>query len=199
MERRSSMTTATPRSDDGGDGGGAAGGYGIGALELNDAWPKGGNGWKGYHYENAELDGPSTPVGTSSSRSGRPPSSQPCKIDAVEQPFINLWAATRYWFISDNIPQFLSTPARAWAATTRRLKPWFASRNIRHTVVTQRSSQGAGPPVPPLCCVFRNQARSTSGHLSSADFLITMPYFFGIHDPRLPLARLAHRLRVHPA
>ena len=35
----------------GGDGGGAAGGYGLGTLHSDNAWPKGGNGWTGYHYD----------------------------------------------------------------------------------------------------------------------------------------------------
>ena len=75
----------------GGDGGGAAGGYGFGTLHSASAWPKGGNGWKGYHYENPELDAALEAV-ISRVRPGqarrRPPERlpHPCRRAAVHQP-----------------------------------------------------------------------------------------------------------------
>ena len=110
----------------GGDGGGAAGGYGIGTLSSKNAWPKGGNGWKGYHYENAELDAALDAVGTEFDTAKRTTAIQNvCKIDAEEQPYINLWATTRYWFISDKIHNFVSTPGPGMGNYYKAAETWF--------------------------------------------------------------------------
>jgi peptide/nickel transport system substrate-binding protein len=110
----------------GGDGGGAAGGYGIGTLHSKNAWPKGGNGWKGYHYANAELDAALDAVGTEFDPAKQKTLLQNvCKIDAEEQPFINLWATTRYWFISDRIHNFVSTPGPGMGNYYKAAETWF--------------------------------------------------------------------------
>jgi peptide/nickel transport system substrate-binding protein len=110
----------------GGDGGGAAGGYGIGTLHSKNAWPKGGNGWKGYHYANAELDAALDAVGTEFDAAKQKTLLQNvCKIDAEEQPFINLWATTRYWFISDRIHNFVSTPGPGMGNYYKAAETWF--------------------------------------------------------------------------
>ena len=91
-----------------------------------NAWPKGGNGWKGYHYENAELDAALDAVGTEFDAAKRTTAIQNvCKIDAVEQPFINLWATTRYWFISDKIHNFVSTPGPGMGNYYKAAETWF--------------------------------------------------------------------------
>ena len=110
----------------GGDGGGAAGGYGIGTLHSDNAWPKGGNGWKGYHYVNAELDAALEAVGTEFDEAKRIAAiQQVCKIDAVEQPYINLWATTRYWFINNRIANFVSTPGPGMGNYYKAAETWF--------------------------------------------------------------------------
>jgi peptide/nickel transport system substrate-binding protein len=110
----------------GGDGGGAAGGYGIGTLHSKNAWPKGGNGWKGYHYENAELDAALDAVGKEFDAAKQQALLQNvCKIDAEEQPYINLWATTRYWFISDKIHNFVSTPGPGMGNYYKAAETWF--------------------------------------------------------------------------
>ena len=40
----------------GGDGGGAQAGYGRNSRDSRNPYPKGGNGWNGYHFENPEMD-----------------------------------------------------------------------------------------------------------------------------------------------
>ena len=91
-----------------------------------NAWPKGGNGWKGYHYENAELDAALDAVGTEFDAAKRTTAIQNvCKIDAEEQPFINLWATTRYWFISDKIHNFVSTPGPGMGNYYKAAETWF--------------------------------------------------------------------------
>lgn len=95
----------------GGDGGGAAAGYGFGSLHSSNAWPKGGNGWVDYHYENAELDAALEAVQVEFDAEKRKALLQDvCRIHGEEQPYINLWATTRYWFINDRIANFVSTP-----------------------------------------------------------------------------------------
>ena len=36
-----------------------------------------------------------------------------CRIHAEEQPYVQLWATTRYWFINNRIGNFVSTPGPA--------------------------------------------------------------------------------------
>ena len=69
---------------------------------------------------------PSTRSGPSSTPpSGRPRIQNVCKIDAEEQPFINLWATTRYWFISDKIHNFVSTPGPGMGNYYKAAETWF--------------------------------------------------------------------------
>jgi peptide/nickel transport system substrate-binding protein len=109
----------------GGDGGGAAGGYGLGTLSSKSAWPKGGNGWKGYSYKNDELDAALDAVGKEFDAAKRQTLlQQVCKIDAEEQPFINLWATTRYWFINNRIANFVSTPGPGMGNYYKAAETW---------------------------------------------------------------------------
>lgn len=109
----------------GGDGGGAAGGYGFGTLHSDSAWPKGGNGWKGYSYTNPELDAALEAVQTEFDADKRTTLLQKvCAIDAVEQPFINLWATTRYWFINNRIANFVSTPGPGMGNYYKAAETW---------------------------------------------------------------------------
>lgn len=109
----------------GGDGGGAAGGYGLGTLSSKSAWPKGGNGWKGYSYKNDELDAALDAVGKEFDETKRQALlQQVCKIDAEEQPFINLWATTRYWFINNRIANFVSTPGPGMGNYYKAAETW---------------------------------------------------------------------------
>jgi peptide/nickel transport system substrate-binding protein len=109
----------------GGDGGGAAGGYGLGTLSSKSAWPKGGNGWKGYSYKNDELDTALDAVGKEFDATKRQALlQQVCKLDAEEQPFINLWATTRYWFINNRIANFVSTPGPGMGNYYKAAETW---------------------------------------------------------------------------
>lgn len=110
----------------GGDGGGAAGGYGNGTLNSKNAWPKGGNGWKGYSYKNDALDAALAKVGTEFDAAKRETLLQEvCKIDAEEQPLISLWATTRYWFINNKVANFISTPGPGMGNYYKGAETWF--------------------------------------------------------------------------
>lgn len=109
----------------GGDGGGAAGGYGYGSLHTDSAWPKGGNGWKGYNYSNPELDAALEAVQVEFDETKRAELlKEVCAINAVEQPYINLWATTRYWFINNRIANFVSTPGPGMGNYYKAAETW---------------------------------------------------------------------------
>ena len=79
----------------GGDGGPPSNGYGFGTLHSTSAYPKGGNGWNGYHYSNSRTSTRRSRPSRSSSTtpSERTTSRQVCKIDvgpaALHQPVGN--------------------------------------------------------------------------------------------------------------
>jgi len=109
----------------GGDGGGAAAGYGYGSRHSESAWPKGGNGWQDYHYSNPELDAALEAVQVEFDDAKRIELLQEvCRIDAEEQPYINLWATTRYWFINDRIANFVSTPGPGMGNYYKAAETW---------------------------------------------------------------------------
>lgn len=110
----------------GGDGGSAVGGYGFIALHSSSKWPQSGNGWKGYVYSNPDLDKLLEEVRTAFDPAARTPLLQQiCKIDAEEQPFVNLWATTRYWFIDNRIGNFVSTPGPAGGNYYQAAETWY--------------------------------------------------------------------------
>jgi peptide/nickel transport system substrate-binding protein len=110
----------------GGDGGGAAGGYGINSLHSKNAWPKGGNGWKGFHWDVPELDAALDPVATEFDPAKQQILLQNvCKVDADQQTYTHLWATTRYWFISDKIHNFVSTPGPGMGNYYKAAETWF--------------------------------------------------------------------------
>jgi peptide/nickel transport system substrate-binding protein len=98
----------------GGDGGLPNAGYGYNSLHTSGAWPKGGNGWKGYNYNNPELDALFDKLLAEFDPAAQQTILQDiCRIHAIEQPYVQLWATTRYWFINNRIGNFVSTPGPA--------------------------------------------------------------------------------------
>ena len=124
----------------GGDGGGAAGGYGNGTLNSASAWPKGGNGWKGYHYENAELDAALDAVGTEFDEAKRtPPSSRSARSTLKSSRSSTCGRRPGTGSSTTGSPTSSAHPARAWATTTRLLKPGTSSNLSRvasHSMLT---------------------------------------------------------------
>ena len=47
-----------------------------------------------------------------------------CRIHAEEQPYINLWATTRYWFINNRIANFVSTPGPGMGNYYKAAETW---------------------------------------------------------------------------
>ncbi len=109
----------------GGDGGGAAGGYGYGTRHSVNAWPKGGNGWAGYSWNFPELDAALEAVAVEFDEAKRTELLQEvCRIEGEEQPYINLWATTRYWFINERIANFVSTPGPGMGNYYKAAETW---------------------------------------------------------------------------
>ena len=110
----------------GGDGGGAAAAYGNGTLNSANAYPKGGNGWNGYHWVIPELDKALEAVLNEFDPVARVGLIQNvCRIDAVEQPYLNLWATTRYWFVNNRVGNFVNSPGPGMGNYYKAAEQWF--------------------------------------------------------------------------
>jgi peptide/nickel transport system substrate-binding protein len=112
----------------GGDGGLPSNGYGYGSLHSSSAWPKGGNGWKGYSYSNPALDKLFDTLLTQFDPAEQTTTLQAiCKMDAeYDVPYMNLWATTRYWFVNNRIGNFVSTPGPAGGNYYAAAETWYA-------------------------------------------------------------------------
>jgi peptide/nickel transport system substrate-binding protein len=98
----------------GGDGGLPNAGYGRASLHSDSAWPKGGNGFKGWNYSNPEIDRLFDQLSSQFDVADQQQTLRDiCRIHAEEQPYVQLWATTRYWFINNRIGNFVSTPGPA--------------------------------------------------------------------------------------
>ena len=88
--------------------------------------PRAATAGRAIHYENAELDAALDAVGAEFDEAKRVTAlQQVCKIDAEEQPFINLWATTRYWFVNNRIANFVSTPGPGMGNYYKAAETWF--------------------------------------------------------------------------
>ena len=110
----------------GGDGGLASNGFGSGTLNSAAAFPKGGNGWTGYSYSNPDLDKLLNTLVTEFDPAQQTATLQAiCKLDSEQQPYMNLWSTTRYWFISNRIGNFVSTPGPAGGNYYMAAEKWY--------------------------------------------------------------------------
>jgi ABC-type transport system substrate-binding protein len=110
----------------GGDYGGPAGGYGNGTLNSASAYPKGGNGWNGYHWSFPDLDAALNKVQGEFDVATRTTDIQDvCRIDAVQQPYIHLWATTRYWMVNNRIGNFVNTPGPGMGNYYKAAEMWY--------------------------------------------------------------------------
>ena len=113
----------------GGDGGGAAGGYGLGTLHTDNAWPKGGNGWDGYTTPTPSL----TPLSRRSSSSSTPPSAfRSCRKSAGSRATSSRTSTSGRrpgtGSSTTGSPTSSAPLARAWATTTRQPRPGTSGR-----------------------------------------------------------------------
>ena len=110
----------------GGDGGGAANGYGYGTLHSTSAYPKGGNGWNGWKWVTPGMDEALDAVKGEFDPEKRVLAIQNvCKIDAEFQPYIQMWATTRYWMINNRVGNFVSTPGPGMGNYYKAAEMWY--------------------------------------------------------------------------
>jgi peptide/nickel transport system substrate-binding protein len=110
----------------GGDGGPPSNGYGFGTLHSSSAYPSGGNGWNGYHFAIPELDAALAPISGEFDQAKRTADiQQVCKVDSDQQPYINMWATTRYWIVNNRIGNFVSTPGPGMGNYYKAAEMWY--------------------------------------------------------------------------
>ena len=124
-----------------------------------NAWPKGGNGWKGYHYENAELDAALDAVGTEFDPAKRTPLlQQVCKIDAESSPTSTCGRRPDTGSSTTGSRNFVSTPGPGMGNYYKAAETWFVQRlAISVTVSQSERREGRGHRLRPF---IRNPARS---------------------------------------
>jgi ABC-type transport system substrate-binding protein len=110
----------------GGDGGPAAGGYGATSLHSKNAYPKGGNGWNGFHWANPAMDAALDKIPVAFDDAERTKAIQDvCKLDSEEQTYIHLWATTRYWLVNNRIGNFVNTPGPGMGNYYKAAEMWY--------------------------------------------------------------------------
>jgi peptide/nickel transport system substrate-binding protein len=110
----------------GGDAGLADNGYGYGSYASANAYPGGGNGWNGYHFAIPALDTAYTAMLGQFDPAARVPLLQNiCRVDAIEQPMLNLWQTTRYWLVNNRIGNFISTPGPGMGNYYKAAETWY--------------------------------------------------------------------------
>ena len=97
-----------------GGGNGPDGNIMYGYSRSDQGFPKGGNGFKGWAYQNKQLD----PILDAARQEFDPAKrdalyQQVCQITADDPPWVNLWQTTRYWVASKKVGTILVTPAAA--------------------------------------------------------------------------------------
>ena len=110
----------------GGDGGPAAGGYGATSLHSNNAYPKGGNGWNGFHWTTPGMDAALDAVKAEFDPEARVKLLQNvCKIDSESQTYIQMWATTRYWMVNNRVGNFVNTPGPGMGNYYKAAEMWY--------------------------------------------------------------------------
>jgi peptide/nickel transport system substrate-binding protein len=113
-------------SMEGADGGPPSSGYGAGSYHSRSAYPKGGNGWNGYHWNFPELDQALDAIPLEFDSDKRTTDiQQVCKITSDLQPYINMWATTRYWIVNNRIGNFVSTPGPGMGNYYKAAEMWY--------------------------------------------------------------------------
>lgn len=90
----------------------------------------GDNGWKGYYYDNPEVDslinqGRSTFVPEQRAAAYQ----QLCTVLATDLPWNFLWQTTRYWIVNKNVKNFVLTPAAGGGSYYDAAQTWSISKS----------------------------------------------------------------------
>jgi peptide/nickel transport system substrate-binding protein len=110
----------------GSDGGPPSNGYGFGTLHTTSAYPKGGNGWNGWHWSFPDLDKALEAIPLEFDDAQRVDDiQQVCRLDSDLQPYINMWATTRYWIVNNRIGNFVSTPGPGMGNYYKAAEMWY--------------------------------------------------------------------------
>ena len=48
-----------------------------------------------------------------------------CRIDAENQPYIQMWATTRYWMVNNRVGNFVSTPGPGMGNYYKAAEMWY--------------------------------------------------------------------------
>jgi peptide/nickel transport system substrate-binding protein len=101
-------------------------GYGNDHLNSVNAYPKGGNGWNGFHWTIPDLDTALNAVQTDFDHAKLvTDAQQACRVEAENQPYINLWATTRYWLVNNRIGNFVNTPGPGMGNYYKAAEMWY--------------------------------------------------------------------------
>ncbi len=90
------------------------------------AWPNGNNGWKDYHYSNAQVDdliNKGASVFDTAARSTV--YQQLCSVLADDIPWNVLWTTTRYWIVNKRVGNIVSTPGPGTGTYYDAAEKWF--------------------------------------------------------------------------
>jgi peptide/nickel transport system substrate-binding protein len=101
-------------------------GYGNDHLNSVNAYPKGGNGWTGFHWTIPDLDTALNAIqGDFDHAKLVTDAQQACRVEADQQPYINLWATTRYWIVNNRIGNFVNTPGPGMGNYYKAAEMWY--------------------------------------------------------------------------